>query len=174
MGSKVPLNMVEGERFYSRRGVLKVLGAATGGLAVAGPFTRVLASAASGSAPERSRPRSLPGVTEEDTSTPGAPASTLWNSDGPYITEPQKAPLILLTPPRTAGNSPPLFRHRLHAKRGLLRPLALGQYPQRGESRRMALARRRQCIEAANPEPSRPSGEVQTRFRRGRESVLRQ
>lgn len=97
MGSKVPLNMVEGERFYSRRGVLKVLGAATGGLAVAGPFTRVLASAASGSAPERSRPRSLPGVTEEDTSTPGAPASTLWNSDGPYITEPQKAPLILLT-----------------------------------------------------------------------------
>ncbi|HZS70744.1 MAG TPA: hypothetical protein VFA13_02810, partial [Candidatus Acidoferrum sp.] len=36
-------------------------------------------------------------MTEEDTSTPGAPASTLWNSDGPYITEPQKAPLILLT-----------------------------------------------------------------------------
>ena len=97
MGSKVPFKRDEDPRVYSRRGVLRFLGAATGGLAVAGPFTRVLASAASGSALERGRPGSLPGVTEGNVATPGAPASTLWNSDGPYITEPQKAPLILLT-----------------------------------------------------------------------------
>src|SRR5579884_2414860 len=97
MGSKVPFKRDEDPRVYSRRGVLRFLGAATGGLAVAGPFTRVLAGAASGSALERGRPGSLPGVTEGNVATPGAPASTLWNSDGPYITEPQKAPLILLT-----------------------------------------------------------------------------
>jgi DMSO/TMAO reductase YedYZ molybdopterin-dependent catalytic subunit len=69
----------------TRRSALKLLGVAGGGLAVAGwaPGSRVLAKAGEGSK----------GI--ETFTGPGA--NPHWNSVGPIVTEPQKAPLILLT-----------------------------------------------------------------------------
>jgi DMSO/TMAO reductase YedYZ molybdopterin-dependent catalytic subunit len=69
----------------SRRGLLKILGAASGGMAVSqwlGP------DAAWGQEP-------APGKAIETFTGPGA--NSHWNSVGPYVTEPQKAPLLLLT-----------------------------------------------------------------------------
>jgi len=69
----------------TRRNALKLLGAAGGGLALAGlaPGSRVLAEAGEG------------GKAIESFTGPGA--NPHWNSVGPIVTEPQKAPLILLT-----------------------------------------------------------------------------
>ncbi|MBZ5528455.1 MAG: molybdopterin-dependent oxidoreductase [Acidobacteriia bacterium] len=72
-------------RELSRRGLLKLLGAAGGGLALAGMAEGVGApaqEAASGAAVK---------------SFTGPGANPYWNSVGPYVNEAQKAPLILLT-----------------------------------------------------------------------------
>jgi DMSO/TMAO reductase YedYZ molybdopterin-dependent catalytic subunit len=73
------------KRCLSRRGLLKILGSASGGIAVSqwlGP------EAARGQEP-------APGKAIETFTGPGA--NSHWNSVGPYVTEPQKAPLLLLT-----------------------------------------------------------------------------
>lgn len=72
------------ERFLSRRGLLKTLGAASGGLAV----SRWLGT---GSAMAQ-EPSSASAI--ETFTGPGA--NPHWNSVGSYVTEPQKAPLLLL------------------------------------------------------------------------------
>jgi DMSO/TMAO reductase YedYZ molybdopterin-dependent catalytic subunit len=69
----------------SRRSALKFLGAAGGGLALASWTRRGRALAG---AQDRAKPL-------ETFTGPGA--NPHWNSVGPYVTEPQKAPLILLT-----------------------------------------------------------------------------
>jgi len=73
------------ERSLSRRGLLKVLGLASGGIAVRrwpGPDVRLAQEPARGKA--------------VDTFTGPGP-NPHWNSVGPYVAEPQKVPLILLT-----------------------------------------------------------------------------
>jgi len=69
----------------TRRNALKFLGAAGGGLAVAGwaPGGKVLAEPVNGG-------KGIDSFT-------GPAANPHWNSVGPYVSEPQKAPLILLT-----------------------------------------------------------------------------
>lgn len=73
------------EQFFSRRGLLKALGAASGGLAVSRWMEKGSAMAQEA---EAARP-------VENFTGPGANA--YWNSVGPYVTEPQKSPLLLLT-----------------------------------------------------------------------------
>jgi len=77
--------MTVDERCFSRRNLLKVLGLAGGSLAVGGwPWHRALM------AQDPPRAAALQTFT-------GPEANPHWNSVGPYLTEPQKAPLILLT-----------------------------------------------------------------------------
>ena len=71
-------------RFLSRRGLLKTLGAASGGMAL----SRWMAIP-SGEAQEPSPARVIEGFT-------GPGANPHWNSVGPFATEPQKVPLLLL------------------------------------------------------------------------------
>src|SRR5260370_59143 len=77
--------MEQMSRNLSRRSALKFLGAAGGGLALA---TWTHGSRALAQGPDGARPL-------ESFTGPGA--NPHWNSVGPYVTEPQKAPLILLT-----------------------------------------------------------------------------
>jgi DMSO/TMAO reductase YedYZ molybdopterin-dependent catalytic subunit len=77
--------MAAAHRRLSRRSLLKVLGLAGGGLAV-GRWPR------DGAAMAQDSPR----ATALETFT-GPGANPHWNSVGPYLTEPQKVPLILLT-----------------------------------------------------------------------------
>lgn len=70
------------DKRVSRRGVLKLLGAASCGMMIP-PLLREAAGAEQ--EPSPLRPLTGPG------------ANPYWNSVGPYISEPQKAPLILLT-----------------------------------------------------------------------------
>ena len=77
--------MTAAQRNLSRRSLLKVLGLAGGGLA-AGGWPR------DGAAMAQDPPR----TTALETFT-GPGANPHWNSVGPYLSEPQKAPLILLT-----------------------------------------------------------------------------
>lgn len=75
----------ETDRSLSRRGLLKALGAASGGLALSrwigvGPAMAQESEADSGM---------------ENFTGPGA--NPHWNSVGPYVTEPQKSPLFLVT-----------------------------------------------------------------------------
>src|SRR5260370_23571253 len=72
-------------RNISRRSALKCLGAAGGGVA--------LASWARGGR----APAEVPDGAKPLETFTGPGANPHWNSVGPYITEPQKAPLILLT-----------------------------------------------------------------------------
>src|SRR6267154_654173 len=73
------------KRNLSRRNALKLLGATGGGLALASwtNWGRVLAQ--------------VPNCAKQLESFTGPGANPHWNSVGPYVTEPQKAPLILLT-----------------------------------------------------------------------------
>ncbi len=73
------------ERFFSRRGLIKTLGAASGGLAL---------SRWMGTAPAAAQE---PPTAKQMESFTGPGINPHWNSVGPYITEPQKAPLLLLT-----------------------------------------------------------------------------
>src|SRR5579864_2374271 len=73
------------EEFLSRRGLLKALGAASGGLAL----NRWLGT------PSAMAQEPSPAKAIESFTGPGA--NPHWNSVGPYVTEPQKAPLLLLT-----------------------------------------------------------------------------
>jgi len=73
------------ERRLSRRGLLKILGMASGGIAASRWFTPDLTMAQ-----QPAREKAMETFT-------GPGANPHWNSVGPYITEPQKAPLILLT-----------------------------------------------------------------------------
>src|ERR1700724_1026347 len=73
------------QRSLSRRSLLKVLGLAGGGLATGG-------WPCDGAAMAQDPPR----TTALETFT-GPGANPHWNSVGPYVTEPQKVPLILLT-----------------------------------------------------------------------------
>src|SRR5579864_715426 len=73
------------EEFLSRRGLLKALGAASGGLAL----NRWLGT------PSAMAQEPAPAKPMESYTGPGA--NPHWNSVGPYVTEPQKAPLLLLT-----------------------------------------------------------------------------
>jgi DMSO/TMAO reductase YedYZ molybdopterin-dependent catalytic subunit len=77
--------MAEVERCLSRRSLLKALGLAGGGLAAGGWWKQ-------GEAMAQGPPRS---TALEAFTGPGA--NPHWNSVGPYLTEPQKAPLLLLT-----------------------------------------------------------------------------
>src|SRR5260370_477714 len=82
-----------------RRNVLKLLGAAGSGLALASWADRSGAFAQG------------PAGAKQLESFTGPGANPHWNSVGPYVTEPQKAPLILLThPPRTLETPPNYFR----------------------------------------------------------------
>jgi DMSO/TMAO reductase YedYZ molybdopterin-dependent catalytic subunit len=74
-----------GIRAFSRRGILKFLGSATGGLAVAVWPARTLFAG-----------QESPSLKPIDSFT-GPEANPHWNSVGPYVSEPQKAPLLLLT-----------------------------------------------------------------------------
>ncbi len=76
--------MLPDERYFSRRKLLQLLGAAGGGFALSGLAPRVFAAQES---------RSLKPLE----SFTGPAANSHWNSVGPYVSEPQKAPLILLT-----------------------------------------------------------------------------
>src|SRR5260370_1566681 len=86
-------NMERMKRNLSRRNALKLLGATGGALALASwtNWGRVLAQ--------------VPNGAKQLESFTGPGANPHWNSVGPYVTEPQKAPLILLTdrplPPET-------------------------------------------------------------------------
>jgi hypothetical protein len=71
------------QQFLSRRGLLKALGVASGGLAARRWLGKESAFA------QEVAP------TLESFTGPGA--NPHWNSVGPYVTEPQKAPLLLLT-----------------------------------------------------------------------------
>ncbi len=73
------------ELFLSRRGLLKTLGAAGGGLVLSRWF---------GTGPAMAQEPAAAKAMENFT---GPGANPHWNSVGPYITEPQKAPLLLLT-----------------------------------------------------------------------------
>jgi DMSO/TMAO reductase YedYZ molybdopterin-dependent catalytic subunit len=73
------------EEFLSRRGLLKALGAASGSLAL----SRWLET------PSAMAQEPSPAKVIESFTGPGA--NPHWNSVGPYVTEPQKAPLLLLT-----------------------------------------------------------------------------
>jgi DMSO/TMAO reductase YedYZ molybdopterin-dependent catalytic subunit len=73
------------QRSFSRRSLLKVLGLASGGLA-SGGWPR-------GGAVMAQEPQAAAAL--ETFNGPGA--NPRWNSVGPYLTEPQKVPLILLT-----------------------------------------------------------------------------
>jgi DMSO/TMAO reductase YedYZ molybdopterin-dependent catalytic subunit len=73
------------ERLLSRRGLIKTLGAASGGLAL----SRWIETG-SATAQEPSSAAAMESFT-------GPGANSHWNSVGPYVTEPQKAPLLLLT-----------------------------------------------------------------------------
>jgi len=73
------------ELFLSRRGLLRALGAASGGLAVSRWF---------GTGPAMAQ-EPAPAKAVESFTGPGA--NPHWNCVGPYVTEPQKAPLLLLT-----------------------------------------------------------------------------
>ena len=73
------------ERCLSRRGLLKILGVASSGIAA----TRWLVPDAT-MAQEPARGNAIETFT-------GPGANPHWNSVGPYVTEPQKVPLILLT-----------------------------------------------------------------------------
>jgi DMSO/TMAO reductase YedYZ molybdopterin-dependent catalytic subunit len=73
------------ERRLSRRGLLKALGVAGGGLAISHWLVRGPAMAQDASTAKPLETFTGPG------------ANPHWNSVGPYVTEPQKAPLILLT-----------------------------------------------------------------------------
>jgi DMSO/TMAO reductase YedYZ molybdopterin-dependent catalytic subunit len=74
-----------GQTFLSRRGLLRALGAASGGLAACRWINNDPAFAQ-----EASPASAMESFT-------GPEANALWNSVGPYISEPQKAPLLLLT-----------------------------------------------------------------------------
>ncbi len=78
-------NMERMKRNLSRRNALKLLGATGGGLALASWTNggRVLAQ--------------VPNGAKQLESFTGPGANPHWNSVGPYVTGPQKAPLILLT-----------------------------------------------------------------------------
>src|ERR1700736_3423084 len=73
------------ERCLSRRGLLKILGVVSSGIAATrwpGPDVTMAQEPARGKAIE---------------TFTGPGANPHWNSVGPYVTEPQKVPLILLT-----------------------------------------------------------------------------
>ena len=77
------MNVLEG--YLSRRTLFKTLGMATGGIAVGrwlGP---------------RATMAQEPGPAKAMETFTGPGANSHWNSVGPYVTEPQKVPLILLT-----------------------------------------------------------------------------
>jgi DMSO/TMAO reductase YedYZ molybdopterin-dependent catalytic subunit len=73
------------KRCLSRRGLLKILGAASGGIAISQWLGPDLAMGQG----------QAPGKAIETFTGPGA--NSHWNSVGPYVTEPQKVPLLLLT-----------------------------------------------------------------------------
>lgn len=73
------------EQFFSRRTLLKMLGVASGGL-----FASRWRNAGAAMAQDPPRASALEPFT-------GPGANPHWNSVGPYMTEPQKVPLILLT-----------------------------------------------------------------------------
>jgi len=77
--------MVSKKRCLSRRGLLKLLGAAGSGIAVS-QWLKADVAIAQGPVPEKAM---------ETFTGPGP--NPHWNSVGPYVTEPQKVPLILLT-----------------------------------------------------------------------------
>ena len=77
--------MVSNKRCLSRRGLLKLLGAAGSGIAVS-PWLRADVAIAQGPVLDKAM---------ETFTGPGP--NPHWNSVGPYVTEPQKVPLILLT-----------------------------------------------------------------------------
>lgn len=89
---------------HSRRWLLKALGTATGGLALE-RFLGLRGVAAQATAQQ------APAFT-------GPGVNPYWNSVGPIVTEPQKAPLILLTdrPAGAARNAATLFRDDVHAE----------------------------------------------------------
>jgi DMSO/TMAO reductase YedYZ molybdopterin-dependent catalytic subunit len=73
------------EGFLSRRGLLKTLGAAGGGLALSRWMGTPSALAQEPASAKQMESFTGPGVNSH------------WNSVGPYVTEPQKVPLLLLT-----------------------------------------------------------------------------
>jgi hypothetical protein len=90
------------KRYFSRRDLFKILGAATSGIALGRwlePDT--------GIAQKEIQAKAIETFT-------GPGANRHWNSVGPYVAEPQKVPLILLTD-RSAGNPAPLLSYSIYA-----------------------------------------------------------
>src|SRR5712664_454879 len=80
-------------RWLSRRGALKILGAASGGIAVSqwlGPNATIARASRGAQGGQEPAEKAIEPFT-------GPGANPHWNSVGPYVTEPQKVPLILLT-----------------------------------------------------------------------------
>src|SRR5260370_39388917 len=80
-------------RWLSRRGALKILGAASGGLAVSrwlGPNATIARPRHGAQGGQEPAEKAIEPFT-------GPGPNPYWNSVGPYVTEPQKVPLILLT-----------------------------------------------------------------------------
>src|ERR1700682_2761720 len=78
-------------RVFSRRGGLKMFGAASGGIAVSRWLGQNVTTAQAGHGGRE------PAAEKAIETFTGPGANAYWNSVGPYVTEPQKVPLILLT-----------------------------------------------------------------------------
>lgn len=77
--------MIPGREVISRRGAMQLLGMAAGSAAVSFFARRAFAAGQATAVLQQIEPFTGPG------------ANPHWNSVGPYVTEPEKAPLILLT-----------------------------------------------------------------------------
>jgi DMSO/TMAO reductase YedYZ molybdopterin-dependent catalytic subunit len=78
------------ERCLSRRGLLKILGMASSGIAASRWLAPELTLAQQNTAQQPASQKPIETFT-------GPASNPYWNSVGPYVTEPQKVPLILLT-----------------------------------------------------------------------------
>jgi DMSO/TMAO reductase YedYZ molybdopterin-dependent catalytic subunit len=78
------------ERSFSRRRLLQILGMASSGIAASRWLAPDLSMAQQAAAQQPPPEKAIETFT-------GPGANSYWNSVGPYITEPQKVPLILLT-----------------------------------------------------------------------------
>src|SRR5260370_25450256 len=82
-------------RWLSRRGALKILGAASGGLAVSrwlGPNATIARPSHGAQGGQEPAEKAIEPFT-------GPGPNPYWNSVAPYVTKPQNVPLILLTSP---------------------------------------------------------------------------
>ena len=151
------------EPYMSRRGLLKTLGVATGGIAISqwlGPDVMM----AQGLAAEKAI---------ETFTGPGA--NPHWNSVGPYVAEPQKVPLILLTDRPVQLETPRhYFRTTFTPNEAFYVRWHLEGIPNAVDLKNWKLQVEGNVNKPTCAEPFRTDAEVQTSFARCGKSVLRQ